>query len=129
MDDADLGGERPGGKAGRGSENKIPIVAAVSLNEAGHPIHARITAVSGFSSAAISEWAIRHLAPGSHVLSGGLAYFRAVTTANCHHKAVATGGKQPNDLALFRWINTLLGNLKTSSSGIFHAVYFEKYAM
>ena len=49
MDDAYLGGELSGGKAGRGSENKIPIVAAVSLNEAGHPIHARITAVSGFS--------------------------------------------------------------------------------
>jgi transposase-like protein len=39
MDDAYLGGELNGGKAGRGSENKIPIVAAVSLNEAGHPIH------------------------------------------------------------------------------------------
>jgi len=39
MDDAYLGGERPGGKAGRGSENKIPIVAAVSHSEAGHPIH------------------------------------------------------------------------------------------
>ena len=30
LDDAYLGGERTGGKAGRGSENKIPIVAAVS---------------------------------------------------------------------------------------------------
>jgi len=29
MNDAYLGGERPGGKAGRGSENKIQIVAAV----------------------------------------------------------------------------------------------------
>ena len=46
MDDACLGGERPGGKDGLGSENKIPIVAAVSLNEAGHPNHARIAAVS-----------------------------------------------------------------------------------
>ena len=36
MDDSYLGGELPGGKPGRGSENKIPIVAAVSLNEAGH---------------------------------------------------------------------------------------------
>ena len=34
IDDAYLGGQRPGGNAGRGSENKIPIVAAVSLNEA-----------------------------------------------------------------------------------------------
>ena len=62
VDDAYLSGERPGGKAGRGSENKSPIIAAVSLNEAGHPIHARITAVRGFSSEAISDWAKRHLA-------------------------------------------------------------------
>jgi len=128
MDDAYLGGERTGGKVGRGSENKIPIVAAISLNEAGHPIHARITAVSGFCSEAISEWAKRHLAPGSQVLSDGLGCFRAVTTANCYHKAVVTGGKHPNDLPQFRWINTLLGNLKTSFSGTFHAFNFEKYA-
>jgi transposase-like protein len=128
MDDSYLGGERPGGKAGRGSENKFPIVAAVSLNEAGHPIHAKITAVSGFSSQAIADWAQRHLAPGSHVLSDGLACFRAVTTANCHHQAVVTGGKHPKDLPQFRWINTLLGNLKTSFSGTFHAFNFDKYA-
>jgi hypothetical protein len=83
IDDSYLGGELPGGKAGRGSDNKIPIVAAVSLNEAGHPIHARITAVSGFSSEAIAEWAKRHLAPGSQGLSDGMACFRAVTTAGC----------------------------------------------
>ena len=29
IDDADLGGERSGGKRGRGSENKVPFVAAV----------------------------------------------------------------------------------------------------
>ena len=93
IDDAYLGGELPGGKAGRGSENKVTIVAAVSLNEAGHPIHARITAVSGFSGEAIAAWAQRHLEPGTHVLSDGLACFRAVTTANCRHKAVITSGK------------------------------------
>ncbi len=37
MDDAYLGGERSGGKAGRGSENKIPFVAAVSVDDEGHP--------------------------------------------------------------------------------------------
>ena len=80
MDDADLGGERPAGKAGRGSEHKVPILAAFSLNEPGHPIHARITAVNGFSSAMITDWAKRQLAPGSHGLSDGLACFRAVPT-------------------------------------------------
>jgi hypothetical protein len=66
--------------------------------------------------------------PGSQVLSDGLACFRAVTTANCHHKSVVTGGKHPNDLPQFRWINTLLGNLKTSFCGTFHASNFDKYA-
>ena len=38
VDDAYLGGERVGGKSGRGSENKVPFVAAVSLNAEGHPM-------------------------------------------------------------------------------------------
>jgi hypothetical protein len=35
VDDAYLGGESSGGKAGRGSENKVPFVAAVSLSDDG----------------------------------------------------------------------------------------------
>ena len=56
----------------RGSENKIPIVAAVTSNQAVHPIHVRTTAISGFSSEAIDEWALCHFIPNSQVLSGGL---------------------------------------------------------
>ena len=128
MDDAYLGGELNGGKAGRGSENKVPIVAAISLNEAGRPIHAKITPVIGFSSDAIGNWARKNLAPGSAVLSDGLACFRSVTTAGCSHHAIVTGRKHPNDLPQLRWINTLLSNLKTSFSGTFHAFNFDKYA-
>jgi len=128
IDDAYLGGERPGGKAGRGSENKVPIVAAISLNEAGHPVHAKITPVLGFSSAALAGWASKHLAAGCAVLSDGLACFRSVIAAGCSHQAVVTGGKHPEELPEFRWINILLGNLKTSLSGTFHAFNFDKYA-
>ena len=35
-ENAYLGGERTRDKKGRGTENKIPIVGAVSQNEAGH---------------------------------------------------------------------------------------------
>jgi hypothetical protein len=43
VDDAYLGGERTGGKAGRGSENKVPFVAAVSFSDKVHACqtHAR----------------------------------------------------------------------------------------
>jgi hypothetical protein len=47
---------------------------------------------------------------------------------HCHHNADVTGGLHPNDLPKFRRINTLLGNHKTSLSGTFHAISFEKYA-
>jgi ribosomal protein L37AE/L43A len=37
IDDSYLGGERSGGKAGRGSENKVPFVAAVQTTPDGQP--------------------------------------------------------------------------------------------
>ncbi|AAW76608.1 transposase [Xanthomonas oryzae pv. oryzae KACC 10331] len=40
LDDAYLGGERNGGKAGRGSENKRPFVIAVETTEDGRPLRA-----------------------------------------------------------------------------------------
>ncbi len=40
--DAYLGGERYGGKAGQGSENKVPFVAAASLNAAGQPMRMKL---------------------------------------------------------------------------------------
>jgi transposase-like protein len=72
VDDAYLGGERSGGKPGRGSENKVPFVAAVSLNGEGNPLYLKVTPVSGFTSEAISKWAKANLIPGTHVLSDGL---------------------------------------------------------
>jgi hypothetical protein len=62
------------------------------------------------------------------VLSDGLAFFCAVTAANCHNKAVGIGGKHPKDLPQFRWMITLLGKLKTSFRGTFHAFNIDKYA-
>jgi len=48
LDDAYLGGERPG-KRGRGAEHKFPFVAAVQTNEEGHPQRVQLRRVSGFT--------------------------------------------------------------------------------
>lgn len=128
IDDAYLGGELSGGKAGRGSENKVPFVAAVSMNEEGHPLRAKFTPVSGFTLSAITVWAKGNLASGSTVFSDGLACFSAVTAAGCTHQPTVVGGRKPKDLPEFKWINTVLGNLKTSLSGAYHAFGFRKYA-
>jgi hypothetical protein len=128
MDDTYLGGELNGGKAGRHSENRVRIFAAISLNEAAHPVHAKISPVTGFTSDALAARARQHLSSSWSVLFDRLACFRSVVAAGCGHTTVVTGGRHPNDLPQFRWINILLGNLKTSFSGTFHAFNFDKYA-
>ena len=68
LDDAYLGGERSGGKRGRGAPGKTPFVAAVETNEAGHPQRVKLTVVEGFRLTEIAAWAQQHLSPGTQVL-------------------------------------------------------------
>ena len=128
VDDAYLGGERTGGKVGRGSENKVPFVAAISLTEEDRPLRVRLTTVPGFTGEAITSWAKSQVAPGSAIYSDGLACFAAVTNAGCSHHPTVMAGRKPKDVPEFKWINTVLGNLKTSLSGCYHAFDFQQYA-
>lgn len=128
VDDAYLGGERTGGKVGRGSENKTSFIAAVSLTEEDRPFRVRLTPVPGFTLKAVAAWAKDYLAPGSAVFSDGLACFGAVTEAGCIHYPTVIARRKPKEVPEFKWINTVLGNLKTSLSGCYHAFDFQKYA-
>jgi hypothetical protein len=67
------------------------------------------------------------LKPGCVVLSDGLGCFAAVTDAGCVHIPRVVGSFKPKDLPEFKWINTVLGNLKTTLSGAFHALKHGKY--
>jgi len=58
----------------------------------------------------IADWAKTNLSPG------------------CQHQAIIVRGGKPKKLPEFLWINTLLGNLKTSLGGVYHAVDYAKYA-
>lgn len=127
VDDAYLGGELPGGKAGRGSQNKQSFVAALSL-EQGRPRYVKFTPVATFSAAAIEQWASKNVHIGSTVYSDGLACFAAVAKLGCTHQPTVVGARKPRDLPQFKWINTVLGNLKMSLSGSFHAFDLHKYA-
>lgn len=129
VDDAYLGGEMPGGKRGRGSENKVPFVAAVQTNAQNNPLYVVFSRVDSFDSQEIKSWANRSLIPGATVISDGLGCFRAVTVNGCIHQPEIVGNaRKSTDIEGFRWINTILGNLKTAISGTYHAFDFRKYA-
>jgi hypothetical protein len=77
---------------------------------------------------AIAKWASQHFAPGCAVLADGLSCFRSVTTIGYRHEAVVSRGRHSKELPEYRWINILLGNLKTSINGALHAFDIGKYA-
>ena len=129
IDDAYLGGERSGGKTGRGSENKVPFVAAVQTTPDGQP-----------------QFVCLRQQPFTHRGGGGVcrALDRAVghrrfrrpvvlsapykIVGADHERVVTGGGKASTKLPQFKAINTFLGNLKRSLSGTYHAFDFAKYA-
>lgn len=83
----------------------------------------RFTQLPGFRKEAISQWAQRHLAAGSLVVSDGLPCFGGVVEAGCEHEGIVTGGGPASvRLEAFTWINTMIGNLKNSMHGSYHAI-------
>ena len=128
IDDAYLGGERSGGKAGRGSENKIPFVAAVQTTESGAP-HLACLSSRPFTKAALQDFIATSMALPLTVVSDGLGCFTVFAGQGAvHDRPVTGGGKASVKLPQFNAVNTLLGNLKTALTGTYHAVKFAKYA-
>jgi transposase-like protein len=123
VDDAYWGGKRHGGKRGRGAAAKYPFVAAVQTTEDGHPIHMKCSAVKGFRQKIISRWAKTLLATGAHVISDGLTAFKGIDEAGFEHDAIVTGGGAASmEILALHWVNIILGNLKNSMHGTYHAL-------
>lgn len=131
VDDAYWGGKKRDGKRGRGATGKIPFVAAVSIGEKGHPLAIRFSQVSGFSKEAIKAWAQKHLAPKRNVVTDGLDCFTAFQESGHEHIAIITGGgPQSVEMPEFKWVNTIIGNVKNALHGTFHAIskkHFPRY--
>jgi transposase-like protein len=128
IDDAYLGGEIRGARAGRGSPNKVEFVAAVQTTESGEAVLMCLSK-RAFTKESIKEFAAQSLAAPATLVSDGLGCFTAVRGTGILHEPHVTGGgaasaKHPS----FQAVNTILGNLKTALAGTYHAFGFEKYA-
>lgn len=122
IDDAYLGGERAG-TVGRGSPNKVPFIAAVQTTEDKKPVTIQLRRVGGFRKTALAQYAKASLSPGSTVWSDGLSCFKAIGEAGFNHiPRVTGGGRSSAKNPIFKWVNTVLGNVKTSITGSYHAI-------
>ena len=111
------------GIRGRGAKNKTPFVAAVEKKE-GKPQRVKLNVVKGFKKKSINQWATHHITKGSTVRTDGLKCFRAIEDAGCNHEVIIVGNsRDPEKTTPFNWVNTLLGNLKTSLRGTLHKLH------
>jgi transposase-like protein len=123
MDDAYLGGEHGGGKSGRGSPGKTPIVAAVQTDEKGRPRRIKLSRIARFKRRRVKSLVKRIIVPGATVLTDGLACLRGIVDASCNHVAITTGsGRKAARHPAFKWVNTMLGNIKNAITGTYRAL-------
>ena len=122
VDDAYLGGQKSDGKRGRGSENKQPIVAAVSVTLDYQPTYVKLSPVRSFTKKEIERWSQTNLDSGCYVVTDGLHCFEAFSNTTKQHFSVPMKkdpqtGKRP----YFKWVNTILGNVKNSLTSTYRS--------
>ena len=116
VDDAYLGGDRSGGKAGRGSENKVPFVVAVQTTEVGRA-HLAYLSARPFAKEAVKDFIATTMGLPLTVVSDGLGCFTVARSMGAVHDREVTGGGKASVLnEKFRAVNTLIDNFKTALS-------------
>jgi hypothetical protein len=123
MDDAYIGGKDSGGKVGRGAGHKTPFVAAVETNEDGHPIRMKMMSVKGFRKEEIMRLGAIILTEGTDVFTDGLSCFHGLAACGCQHTSIKTSRNKDVQNSTFKWVNTVLGNVKKSITGTYQAVH------
>lgn len=130
MDDAYLGGKRSGGKSGRGAEGKQPFIAAIQTTPEPDrfPHYAKLAPVAAFSKEEVERWTRQHICNGSHIVSDALGCFTGVEATCKHEIHTASRMTENQKLVHFKWVNTVLSNIKTGLTGAFHSFECSKYS-
>jgi transposase-like protein len=129
IDDAYLGGKLKNGKRGRGSENKSPFIAAVETNKNNNPVFIRLSPVENFTRDSVKKWALQNIELGCDTVSDGLPAFTVLKEISNHKVLVTSKAKKEDVEKTFKWVNTILSNIKTSIAGTFHSLKFERYGV
>ena len=123
IDDAYLGGERSGGKRGRGAPGKTPFVAAVETTPEGKPVRLKLRRVTSFCQPrfrGLRNAALIRTARWSAMAWRVSARRRGGVRASGHQNRFRPS-RGPD--AAFKWVNTALGNIKAAIVGTYRAIH------
>ena len=80
------------------------------------------------SASSIKCWATKALHSDCHLVTDGYTSLPAAAQVIANHEPVVVSPGKSSDLDCFRWVNTVIGNTKTSMKGAYHGFKVSKYA-
>jgi hypothetical protein len=122
MDDAHLGGRRPG-RRGRGAAGKQPFVAAVSTGDDRRPRKIKLLPVRGFRGKAVKRPVSGHPASTARLVTDGLGCWTAAAEAGLEHTALVTGGgERAAAWSPSKRVSATLGTVEAAITGTYRRV-------
>jgi transposase-like protein len=119
LDDAFFGAPTEGGKRGRGTE-QTKVLAALSLNNLGHPLFVKFQVVTDLKSNTIVDFAKANFESGSTICSDNYKSYRKLAVNDFTHiYKVSDHVVNPDHL---KWLHTIISNVKAMIGGTFHGL-------
>jgi len=125
LDDALLGGKRPG-KRGRGAEGKACVLIACETWN-GKPGFIALEHVPSVNQPTVEDFAKRRLKPGQEIHSDGLA---ALGSLRKNHRHIAKITPPEEASHWLPWVHIVISNLKRFILGTYHGIshqYLQEY--
>lgn len=116
-----------GGKRGRGAEGKAVFIAAVEVDDDGHPRHVRFDVLPDLKGDTLRAWVRKALDPDTHRVTDALASLGCAGAHVASHGAIVVSPRQSSEIAAFRRVNTVISTLKTRIRGTDHHVNVHTY--
>ena len=116
FDDTYFGGTTVGKKRGRGTE-KAKVFVAVSLDERGNPLYAKMRVTQNIKRASVKKFAQAAFVQGSTIHSDGYRSYIPAPEGYTHEYKPY----DPNS-GLLHWLHIVIGNAKAFILGTYHGL-------
>lgn len=119
IDEAYFGSFGSNQKRGRGTD-KSKVVVAMSLNDKGYPLFAKMNVVDKIDSETIQQLVIKNIHPKSNIRTDGYSVYKFLSAKGYNHTPLVIN----DDLnKLMKWIHITISNAKTFIIGTYHGLY------
>lgn len=118
-DDAFFGAPTSNGKRGRGTDKTVVLVG-LSLNEEGHPQHAKMQVAPNVQGTTVVGFAQTNIEAGATIGSDGYIPYRLLAEKGFIHKGKVCD--PVNDPDHLKWLHVIISNAKAFIMGTYHGL-------